>query len=177
MNITSPANLFHALRRQMLWQYRLPLIIFTPKSLLRHPDVISHFEDLSEGSFRETIDDETVKPETVKTIVLSSGKLYFTLNDFRRTENRDDIALIRVEQLYPFPEKQIIGYMNKYVNATRYVWAQDEPVNMGAWPFIHRSFPHLNLQPVARDESASPAGGLLEQHNRRLKKIIDEIFI
>jgi 2-oxoglutarate dehydrogenase E1 component len=176
MNITSPANLFHALRRQMLWGYRIPLIIFTPKSLLRHPEVVSRFEELSEGTFSETIADVTVSPDKVKTVVFTSGRLYFSLTDFRKNENRDDVAIVRVEQLYPFPETQVKQHIQKYTNASRFIWAQDEPVNMGAWPYIGRSFPQLNLHPVARSESASPAGGLMEQHNRRLKKIIDEIF-
>jgi 2-oxoglutarate dehydrogenase E1 component len=176
MNITSPANLFHALRRQMLWGYRIPLIIFTPKSLLRHPEVVSKFEELSEGTFSETIADVTVSPDKVKTVVFTSGRLYFSLTDFRKHENRDDVAIVRVEQLYPFPETQVKRHIQKYTNASRFIWAQDEPVNMGAWPYIGRSFPQLNLHPVARSESASPAGGLMEQHNRRLKKIIDEIF-
>jgi len=176
MNITSPANLFHALRRQMLWDYRLPLIIFTPKSLLRHPEVISRIEDLSEGSFHETIGDDSVSALEVKTVVFTTGKLYFNLNDFRKKEQREDVAIIRVEQLYPFPEEQVASHINNYANANRYIWAQDEPINMGAWPYIGRNYPHLNLHPVARKESASPAGGLMEQHNRRLQRIIDEVF-
>lgn len=176
MNITSPANLFHALRRQMLWEYRIPLIIFTPKSLLRHPEVTSTLEELSEGCFHETIDDPTADPKKIKTVVFTTGKLYFNLNDFRKKENRDDVAIIRVEQLYPFPGKQVLEYIGRFSSATRLVWAQDEPINMGAWPYINLNYPHLKLQPVARKESASPAGGLIAQHNKRLQQIIDEVF-
>jgi 2-oxoglutarate dehydrogenase E1 component len=176
LNLTSPANLFHALRRQMLWNYRIPLIIFTPKSLLRHPEVTSTMEDLSEGYFHETIDDLLADETKIKSLVFTTGKIFFNLNDFRKKENRDDVALIRVEQLYPFPEKQVLEYIAKYSSATHLIWAQDEPINMGAWPYINLNYPHLKLKPVARKESASPAGGLLAQHNKRLQQIIDEVF-
>ncbi len=175
MHLTSPANLFHALRRQMLWQYRIPLIIFTPKSLLRHPQVISSFEDLN-GSFQEIIDDKQADSKKVKTLVFTNGKIYFALNDIREQQKRDDIALIRVEQLYPFPEQQVEKLISKYKNATRKVWAQDEPVNMGAWPYVSRNFSKFEFEAATRSESASPAGGLMEQHNRRFKRIADQIF-
>jgi 2-oxoglutarate dehydrogenase E1 component len=175
MNLTTPANLFHALRRQMLWDYRIPMVIFTPKSLLRHPKVISTFDDLNR-QFKETIDDEAVNPENVKTLVFTSGKIFYSLDEIREKEKRDDIALIRVEQLYPFPEKQVSGYLEKYKNAHRRIWAQDEPENMGAAPYVGRNYPQFNLEVVARKESASPAGGLMEQHNRRFKRIVDRIF-
>ena len=176
MNLTTPANLFHALRRQMLWDYRIPLIIFTPKSLLRHPQVVSTFEDLNKN-FCETIDDETANPIDVKTLVFTTGKIYYHLNDIKLKDKRNDIALVRVEQLYPFPEKQVEKYIKKYKKAERRIWAQDEPINMGTWPYVSRHYPQFDLIPVARKESASPAGGLMEQHNRRLQKIVDEIFI
>jgi 2-oxoglutarate dehydrogenase E1 component len=176
MNLTSPANLFHALRRQLLWPYRLPMIIFTPKSLLRHPEVISTFEDLSEGHFMEVIDDVNVQPEDIKTIVLTTGKIYFQINDERKKLNRNDVAIIRIEQLYPFPIDQVKALYSKYKHATRFVWAQDEPVNMGAWPYVSRNYHELNLEPATRPESASPAGGLMAQHNKRLQRILAEIF-
>ncbi|MCF8363620.1 MAG: 2-oxoglutarate dehydrogenase E1 component [Prolixibacteraceae bacterium] len=175
MNLTTPANLFHALRRQMLWEYRIPMVIFTPKSLLRHPKVVSTFDDLN-GQFKETIDDEAVNPEKVKTLVFTTGKIFYSLDEIREKEKRDDIALVRVEQLYPFPGKQIAGYIEKYKNAERKIWAQDEPENMGAAPYVGRNHPHFNLEVLARKESASPAGGLMEQHNRRFKRIADKIF-
>ncbi|MBN1767739.1 MAG: 2-oxoglutarate dehydrogenase E1 component [Prolixibacteraceae bacterium] len=175
MNLTTPANLFHALRRQMLWDFRIPMVIFTPKSLLRHPKVISTFDELN-GRFKETIDDEKAKPEKIKTLVFTTGKIYYSLDEIRENEKRDDIALVRVEQLYPFPEKQVATYIEKYSNATRKIWAQDEPENMGAAPYVGRNYPQFNLQVVARKESASPAGGLMEQHNRRFQRIVDEIF-
>jgi len=175
MNLTSPANLFHALRRQMLWNYRIPLIIFTPKSLLRHPQVVSNFEELN-GHFRETIDDATANPDDVKTLVFTTGKIYFHINDIKINEGRNDVAIVRVEQLYPFPEKQVEAHIKKYKNAQRKLWVQDEPVNMGAWPFVSRNFPQFGLEGVARKESASPAGGLMSQHNLRQQAIVDQIF-
>lgn len=175
MNLTSPANLFHALRRQMLWEYRIPLVIFTPKSLLRHPQVVSNFEELN-GNFCETIDDESANPQKVKTLVFTTGKIYFHINDIKNNEKRDDIAIVRVEQLYPFPEKQVVALSEKYSKAQRNLWVQDEPVNMGAWPYISRDFPQLGLEVVARRESASPAGGLMSQHINRQQAIVDQIF-
>ncbi|MDA3816441.1 MAG: 2-oxoglutarate dehydrogenase E1 component [Prolixibacteraceae bacterium] len=175
MNLTTPANLFHALRRQMLWEYRIPMVIFTPKSLLRHPKVVSSFNDLN-GQFQETIDDEAVNPEKVKTLVFTTGKIFYSLDEIREKEKRDDIALVRVEQLYPFPEKQVAGHLEKYKNAERRIWVQDEPENMGAAPYVGRNYPHFKLEVVARKESASPAGGLMEQHNRRFNRIVNRIF-
>ena len=136
----------------------------------------STIEDLSEGSFRETIDDPKADPQKIKTLVFTSGKIFFSMNDFRKNENREDIAIVRVEQLYPFPEKQVLEQIAKYSSASRLIWAQDEPINMGAWPYINLNYSHLKLHPVARKESASPAGGLLVQHNQRLQRIIDEVF-
>ncbi len=176
MNITHPANLFHALRRQMMWNYRIPLVIFTPKSLLRHPEVISSLEELSEGKFMESIDDPIANPEEVKTVVLTTGKIYFDLLSKREELQRDDVAIIRIEQLYPFPEDQVVAYFKKYKNAIRKIWVQDEPENMGAWPYIQRTYNRWNLCGITRQESASPAGGLMEQHKIRLDKILNTVF-
>ena len=176
MNITHPANLFHALRRQMLWNHRLPMVVFTPKSLLRHPMVTSTLEELAEGHFMESIDDPIANSEEVKSIVLTSGKIYFDLLSKREELGRNDVAIIRVEQLYPFPEDQINEYFKKYKNAIRKMWVQDEPENMGAWPYIQRTYYKWNLCGITRPESASPAGGLMEQHKIRLEKILNTVF-
>ncbi|MDA3930099.1 MAG: 2-oxoglutarate dehydrogenase E1 component [Prolixibacteraceae bacterium] len=176
MNITTPANLFHALRRQMLWEYRVPLVIFTPKSLLRHPQVTSNFEELASGEFKPSIDDKNADPKKVKTLVFTTGKIYYHVNDKKIADQRSDLAIIRIEQLYPFPAKDVESYISKYKNANRFVWAQDEPVNMGAWPYVSRNYPQFNFEGVTRQESASPAGGLMEQHNIRLQQIVDKIF-
>jgi 2-oxoglutarate dehydrogenase E1 component len=176
LNLTSPANLFHALRRQMLWQYRVPLIIFTPKSLLRHPEVSASFDDLELGAFQECIDDANADPSKVKTVVVTTGKLYFHLKETRDKLNREDVALIRVEQLYPFPAKQVTDFLGRYPKANKRIWAQDEPINMGAWPYVQRNYGHFGFTVAARPESASPAGGLMAQHLSRLQQITDEIF-
>lgn len=176
LNLTTPANLFHALRRQMLWSYRLPLIIFTPKSLLRHPLVNSTLDELATGNFQPLIDDAHAHADKVKTLVFTTGKLFYELLEVKNRDQRHDIALVRVEQLYPFPLEQAEAVRKKYGRASRIIWAQDEPENMGAWPYISRHFPQFGFEPVARPESASPAGGLMEQHRRRLNRIIDTIF-
>jgi 2-oxoglutarate dehydrogenase E1 component len=173
---TTPANLFHLLRRQVKWNIRLPLVVFTPKSLLRHPLVISTLDELAHGRFLEVIDDPLADPEQVKKVVFTSGRLYYDLLKRRNDEKVNSVALVRVEQLYPIPEKQINAVLQKYQRAETRFWAQDEPENQGAWPYYERKLRHLGLTPVTRPESASPAVGLMEQHKKRLQKILDTIF-
>lgn len=172
---TTPANLFHLLRRQVKWNIRLPLVVFTPKSLLRHPLVMSTLDELAHGQFREVIDDPLVDPGQVKKVVFTSGRLYYDLLKRRNEEKVNCVALVRVEQLFPIPEKQMQEVIGRYPGA-RLLWVQDEPENQGAWPFYFRKLHHLGLQPVTRPESASPAVGLMEQHKRRLQKILDTVF-
>ena len=172
---TTPANLFHLLRRQVKWNIRMPLVVFTPKSLLRHPLVTSTLEELAHGQFREVIDDPLVNPSEVKKVVFTNGRLYYDLLKRRNEEKRNCVALVRIEQLYPIPEIQIGEVVKKYPNA-KLMWAQDEPENMGAWPFYERKLRHLGLEGVCRPESASPAVGLMEQHKKRLQRILDTIF-
>jgi 2-oxoglutarate dehydrogenase E1 component len=173
---TTPANFFHLLRRQVKMKMRIPLIIFTPKSLLRHPQVISTLDELSHGSFKELIDDHFADPKRVKKLVFTSGRLYYDLLKRRNDEDAKCIAIVRVEQLYPLPEIAMREMMAKYKNAESVYWAQDEPENQGAWPFINRKIGHWGLILAARPESASPAGGLLEQHKRRLKRVLETVF-
>jgi 2-oxoglutarate dehydrogenase E1 component len=173
---TTPANFFHLLRRQVKWNIRLPLIIFTPKSLLRHPMVISTLEDLSNGSFREVIDDHTADPEQVKRVIFTNGRLYYDLLKRRNEEEVNCVALVRIEQIYPLPEKQMKDILAKYIHAKTIYWAQDEPENQGAWPYIQRKLGNWNFKLASRAESASPAGGLIEQHRRRLKRLLDTAF-
>ncbi len=173
---STPANMFHLLRRQVKWDIRLPLIVFTPKSLLRHPMVVSKIEELAAGSFKEVIDDPHAKPELVEKIVFTTGRLYYDLLKRKSAENAEHIALVRIEQFYPIPKGQINELVKKYHNASNYVWAQDEPENQGAWPFLNRKLTSFELKVVARPETASPAGGLMEKHNMRLNKILDAIF-
>ncbi len=173
---TTPDNMFHLLRRHLKWNYRLPLIVFTPKSLLRHPMVSCTLEELANGKFQEVIDDNRVKPASAKQVVFTTGKLYYDLIKKRVDLGDQSTAIIRVEQLYPLPEEQIRAVLTKYKKATRIIWAQDEPENMGAWPFISRKLTDIQFELVARKESGSPAGGLMKQHNLRLDKILGSIF-
>ncbi len=173
---TTPANLFHLLRRQVKWNIRMPLVIFTPKSLLRHPLVVSTLEELAHGSFREVIDDHLADPAKVSRVVFTNGRLYYDLLKRRNDEKANCVAIVRIEQIYPLPEAQIMEVMNKYSGARSWVWAQDEPENQGAWTYIRRKLGHLNWKGVTRPESASPAVGLMEQHKKRLAAILDAVF-
>ena len=173
---TTPANMFHLLRRQVKMNQRLPLVVFTPKSLLRHPQVVSTLEDLSHGTFQEVIDDHFADPAKVRKVIFTNGRLYYDLLKHRNEEEFKCVAIVRVEQLYPLPEQKMQEVLDKYANAEIRIWAQDEPENQGAWPFIQRKLGHMALKPVTRPESASPAGGLIEQHKRRLERIIHAIF-
>ena len=172
---TTPANMFHLLRRQVKMKTRLPLIVFTPKSLLRHPQVISSVEDLAKGVFQEIIDDPLADPDVVEKVVFTSGRLYYDLAKYKLEKGLSNIALVRLEQIYPIPDKQINQILKKY-NTTNLAWAQDEPENMGAWPFLNRKLSGLGLKVVARNESASPAVGLMEKHTQALEKILDDVF-
>ena len=150
---STPDNLFHLLRRHLLWGTRLPLIVFTPKSLLRHPLVSCTLDELAQGGFREVIDDHVAKPTEVKQIVFSSGRLYYDLVKARIDRGDESTAIVRIEQLYPLPTDQIESVLAKYKKARRVIWAQDEPENMGAWPFLQRKLKHLNFEVAARPES------------------------
>ena len=173
---TTPANMFHLLRRQVKMNTRMPLVVFTPKSLLRHPDVISHVDELTSGVFREIIDDIEAAPAQVKRIVLVSGRLYYDLEKYKMENGLTDTAIVRVEQLYPLPEILINSVLKKYSKAKTLIWAQDEPENMGAWPFIQRKLGHLGLNCATRPESASPAVGLMEKHRQGLNTILKGVF-
>ena len=173
---TTPANMFHLLRRQVKRNTRLPLIVFTPKSLLRHPMVTSSLSELAEGSFREVIDDSTAEPDLVEKVVLTSGRLYYDLAKHKIENGIDNAAIVRLEQINPIPADAIRDIQKKYKKAEELIWAQDEPENMGAWPFISRKLSDMDIRCVARPESASPAVGLLEKHKQSLEKIIQSIF-
>ncbi|MEL7586285.1 MAG: 2-oxoglutarate dehydrogenase E1 component [Prolixibacteraceae bacterium] len=173
---TTPANFFHMLRRHLKWESRLPLIVFTPKSLLRHPDVTATLDELAQGHFQEVIEDHQVKVPRVRQLVLTSGRLYYDLIRKRAEVGDETTAIVRLEQLYPFPAARLDAIMKKYSHATRLIWAQDEPENMGSWLFVKRMMPEVNLEVVSRPESGSPAGGLMKQHNLRLDKILTTIF-
>ena len=175
-NCTTPANFFHLLRRQVHRDFRKPLIVFTPKSLLRHPECISPVAALTKGSFQEVIDDDTANPSEVTRVNFCNGKVYYDLVAERRKREHNNIAFVRVEQLYPFPLQQLHEIMKRYTNATVFSWVQEEPANMGAWTFILRHFKGVKLLLVARPESGSPATGSPKLHVQRQAKIIDKAF-
>ncbi|WP_167618434.1 2-oxoglutarate dehydrogenase E1 component [Maribellus sediminis] len=174
---STPANMFHLLRRQVKMDVRLPLVVFTPKSLLRHPMVVSKLSEFAEGGFRQVIDDATAEPDLVEKVVFTSGRLYYDLAKHQTENAINNIAIVRIEQINPVPVTEIEKILKKYKKADELIWAQDEPQNMGAWPFINRKLPELGLKVVSRPESASPAAGLMEKHKQSLDKIIESIFI
>jgi len=177
-NCTTPANFFHILRRQLKRKFRKPLIIFTPKSLLRHPKAVSPIADFTKGGFREVIDDITAKPEQITRLVFCTGKLYYNLLAEKEKLKNKSIALVRIEQLYPFPKQQVNSIIKKYHKATDIVWAQEEPANMGAWEFMQKEFgKEINLQLVGRPASGSPATGSPKFHVIREQKILDKVFL
>ncbi len=173
---TSPANMFHLLRRQMHWNVRIPLVIFTPKSLLRHPMVTSSVDELAEGHYQEIIEDAVAKPSKIRKLIFTYGKLYYDLHKRQVEEGISDVAVVRIEQLFPLPVDIIKSIIAKYPNLERIIWAQDEPSNMGAWQHIQRFLPDVPFELISRPASASPAVGLMFQHNLRLKTILDSAF-
>lgn len=175
VNCTTPANFFHLLRRQLKRPFRKPLVVFTPKSLLRHPDCVSPLEELSRGGFREVMDDEHVDPLKVNRVIFTSGKLYYELIEERAKRGTGE-AIVRIEQLYPFPKEQIKAVLARYPNAIRHAWVQEEPANMGAWSFILRNFKETDILLVARPESGSPATGSHRLHILRQRKIVEKAF-
>ena len=177
VNCTTPANFFHALRRQLHNEYRTPLIVFTPKSLLRHPEVISKVEEFTKGKFQEIIADEVADKKKVKSVVACSGKLYYELNKKRREEGIEDVAIVRFEQLYPFPQKQFNEILKGYKSMEKLIWVQEEPENMGPWRYIKATTEQSNdWEVVSRPSSASPASGSSKLFERRQKKIIEDAF-
>ncbi|WP_028978723.1 2-oxoglutarate dehydrogenase E1 component [Sporocytophaga myxococcoides] len=175
-NITEPSNFFHALRRQVTWPFRKPLIVMSPKSLLRNPSVVSPMNEFMSGKFREIIDDKEADPKKVKKVLLCSGKVYYDLLDEKVNNKRSDVAIVRLEQLYPLAQDQLNTILNKYKGA-KVVWVQEEPVNMGAWEYILRNlYKKADIDVVARDEAASPAVGYLKAHNESQKDLVQQAF-
>ncbi len=175
VNCTTPANFFHVLRRQMHRPFRKPLVVFTPKSLLRLPKCISPVKDFSSGGFKEVIDD-TSDAMASKRILFCSGKIYYELEEARKKNRAANIAIIRLEQLYPFPENQINRIFKKYSNASEYFWVQEEPENMGAWAYLLRTVKTKKLDLISRSASASPATGSYHRHESEQKEIIEKAF-
>jgi len=176
-NCSTPANFFHILRRQMKRDIRKPLVIFTPKSLLRHPKCVSKIEDFTHGGFKEVIDDPVVDPEIVNKVVFCSGKIYYDLIAEKEKLGSDKIAFVRIEQVYPLPKNQMFRIKEKYSNAKTTIWVQEEPTNMGAWNFIQNELEHdMNIKVIARPPSGSTATGSSKFHAIRQQKIIDKVF-
>ncbi len=176
VNCSTPANLFHALRRQMKRKFQVPLVIFTPKSLLRHPRCVSTITDLAHGHFHEIIDDDYVDVNDVKRVVFCTGKIYYDLVKRKEELDAKDIALIRIEQLHPFPTEQITKLVDRYQDALLHLWVQEEPENMGAWRYMRDNFPKVALELVGRTPAGSPASGLHHIHTIRQQEIIDKVF-
>jgi 2-oxoglutarate dehydrogenase E1 component len=175
--------MFFLLRRQMIRPYRKPLVIFTPKSLLRHKESVSPLHEFSESKFRAVNDDwdETLDPSKVKRVIICSGKVFFDLMAYRKEKGIKDIAITRIAQLYPFPHDDFQALINRYPNAKEVVWCQEEPGNQGAWHRIQ----HYLLRHMRRDQglgyamrasSASPAVGYLSLHNEQQKELVEAAF-
>ncbi|MEO9022614.1 MAG: 2-oxoglutarate dehydrogenase E1 component [Ginsengibacter sp.] len=175
-NVSTAANFFHLLRRQLAWPFRKPLINFSPKANLRHPDAYSKIEEFTSGGFKEVIDDTTaVVPATITKVLLCSGKIYFDLNEKRVKESRKDLVIIRMEQLYPLPLNQLNSLYKKYNKAIWY-WVQEEPLNMGAASFLRMNLTTINFGIISRQPSASTATGYSKVHAEEQAEILNTAF-
>ncbi|MCB0766190.1 MAG: 2-oxoglutarate dehydrogenase E1 component, partial [Flavobacteriales bacterium] len=176
VNCTTPANFFHALRRQLAWDFRKPLVVFSPKSLLRHQRCTSPLADLTKGSFQELIDDTVVDPKQVRTVVFTQGKVHYDLAEHREKNGLTDTALVRIEQLHPLPADRMREVIRKYAKAERYVWVQEEPRNMGAWQYIAMNFTEVDWEVIARPSSGAPATGSSKRSAKQQLAIIEKAF-
>ena len=184
VNCTTPANFFHVLRRQLAPErnFRRPLVVFTPKSLLRHPKCVSSLDELVEGRFQEVIDDTQAGPKAVTTVILCQGKIYYELLEKQQEVEATDTAIVRVEQLHPLPDKQLAAVLARYKNATHHLWVQEEPANMGAWMYMQSNFSeheHLSaykLKRISRGASGAPATGSSVRWALQQKAIVEEAF-
>ena len=175
-DVTTPANFFHLLRKQVKQPFRKPLIVFTPKKLLRHPKAVSSLKDMSKGSFQMVIEDNSVDKKKVNKIVLCTGKMYYEMMEEREKRGVTDMALIRLEQLYPFPQKALDNALKGFGKNTQLLWAQEEPENMGAWSYIMRMMRKSNIDVVAYPAQASPAAGSSKMHEARMRQVMDQLF-
>ena len=175
-NPTTPAQYFHLLRRQMVRPWRKPLIVMSPKSLLRHRQVLSGLDELSEGRFQRILGDPQVEPSGVRRVLACSGKLYYDLRAARDEAERQDLAIIRFEQLYPLSLETINDALAPFGDAEVW-WAQEEPRNMGAWTHLQMRFPGSFSRVVCRPESASPATGSPGSHKREQRRLVEEAVL
>jgi 2-oxoglutarate dehydrogenase E1 component len=179
VNCTTPANFFHVLRRQLAWDFRKPLVVFTPKSLLRHPKCVSTLDELAKGRFQPFIDDTTANPKLVRTVVLTQGKVHYDLLDHREQNGLADTALLRIEQLHPLPIAAIKEALGRYTKAERFLWVQEEPRNMGAWTHIMTHLqPELDvkLECISRPASGAPATGSSKRSAKQQEEIVSRAF-
>jgi 2-oxoglutarate dehydrogenase E1 component len=176
-DVTTPANFFHLLRRQIHSPFRKPLIVFTPKKLLRYPKAVSSLAEMANGRFQEILDDTSVQKKDVDTVVLCTGKVYYDIIEEReKLQAGENMAIVRLEQLYPLPEKQIKALIASYGKNTKVIWCQEEPENMGAWSYMMRLLRDLSLEVVCLPASASPAAGSPKVHEQRVKKMLATLF-
>jgi len=178
-NCTTPANFFHALRRQFKRDFRKPLVVFTPKSLLRHPACVSGLEEFTEGKFQEVIADKNVKAADVTRVLFCSGKIYYELLEKQQKDQIKHVAVVRIEQLYPTPLAQMEAVYRKYKNAEEALWVQEEPENMGAWPYLLRRLRKTtfsDIEVISRKESSSTATGFARQHADQQAYILAKAF-
>jgi 2-oxoglutarate dehydrogenase E1 component len=180
---TNAAQIFHLLRRQMIRPFRKPLVIFTPKSLLRAKDAGSPLSDLANGSFQTVIAEtnESIAADRVKRVLLCSGKVYYDIVNSRTERNIDDVAVIRLEQMYPFPHKAVAAELKKYPKLAEVVWVQDEPQNQGPWFYVqHHLLENMEdgqkLAYAGRPASASPAVGYYAKHQEQQKALLEAAF-
>jgi 2-oxoglutarate dehydrogenase E1 component len=171
-NITEPSNFFHLLRRQLTWEFRKPCVVMSPKSLLRHPKVVSPIAEFTSGRFREVLPDTATDPMKVKRVILCTGKVYFDLEEAREKEKISNVALVRLEQLHPLPKTQLLEVLKSYKGA-EIVWVQEEPENMGYWNYLLRLlYQELPMRVIARKPSASPATGYNKVHVEEQKTLV-----
>ena len=180
VNPTTPAQLFHLFRRQVLSGYQKPLVVFTPKGLLRHPDCVSPLEDLTKGSFQEILDDPN-PGINLQRVAFCSGRIYYDLLAERKKLKNDDLAVIRIEQLYPFHVERCKQLIEKYKKCSEFLWIQEEPSNMGAWTFIQPVIQSIlpegiSLKYIGRERSASPAAGSYALHKKQHADLIKAVF-
>ena len=174
-NITTSANLFHALRRQMKWNFRKPLINFSPKANLRHPGSYSSIAEFTNGGFKEVIDDQAADAKKTKRVLFCSGKVYFDLNEYKTKNNIEDVAIVRLEQIYPLATTQLEQLKLKYKKA-EWVWVQEEPMNMGAASFLKMNLDVLEFRMIGRHASAATATGFSKVHAKEQEEIIQKAF-
>ncbi|MEM8781602.1 MAG: 2-oxoglutarate dehydrogenase E1 component [Planctomycetota bacterium] len=180
-NPTTPAQYFHLLRRQVKRRWRKPLVVMTPKSLLRHPKCVSDLSDLSDGKYRRVIPDDSIDPKNADRVLLCSGKIYYELLEERTKRQRDDVAIVRLEQYYPFPVDELTAALEPYGDQTPVVWCQEEPRNMGAWHFLKGGYGYKllhrwNMTRVAREPSSSPATGSRAAHQIEQAELMHAAF-